>query len=309
MYETTVVLIVMQLFKLLRHLFLPHESNNHKAKLIHPSILFLFSLFLIFFQIILNFLPARFPDVLGYASSIDPSEIIRLTNENRAASGLAPVSQNSVLSSAALAKGQDMLAKGYWAHFAPDGTAPWSFFSKFGYKYRYAGENLARDFASADTAVAAWMNSKTHKDNILNPNYKEIGIGVVEGNLNGVDTTIVVQFFGAKQVSNPVIADVKAEEIKVPIPTPSLIPSKTAEPVTVVSLTDLPTSEHLTSPFKVTKNISLAVVGVIIFVLSLDLIIVRPQRIARISGRTLAHISYFGMILAVIIILKAGEII
>jgi uncharacterized protein YkwD len=142
-----------------QHLFLPHESNNHKAKILHPSSLSLLAVFLILFQFGLNLIPKNFPSVLGYASSISPAEVIRLTNAQRASAGLSELSENSLLDSAALAKGNDMLAKGYWAHFAPDGTAPWSFFQKFGYKYRYAGENLARDFSNPDSTVKAWMNS------------------------------------------------------------------------------------------------------------------------------------------------------
>lgn len=286
----------MSALKTLQHLFLPHESNNHKAKLIHPSSLTLIALFLIIFQFGLGLVPKTFPQVLGYASSISPSEVIRLTNEQRKAQGFAPLSENSILDSAALAKGNDMLAKGYWAHFAPDGTAPWSFFSKFGYSYRYAGENLARDFTSADATVNGWMNSPTHKQNILNPNYKEIGIGVVEGKLNGVETTIVVQFFGAKQVAT----------VKKPIPD---VRAEGVGTVSAVILEDKVSLPTVVSPFNLTKNISLAIVGIIILVLSVDLLIIRTGRISRISGRTLAHIAYLGMILAVLLILKAGQII
>jgi len=63
------------------------------------------------------------------------------------------------------------------------------------------------------------------------------------------------------------------------------------------------------SPFSVSKNLSLAVTGILLLVLSVDLIVVRRRRIARIGGRTLAHLAFFGMILAVILILKAGQII
>src|SRR6185369_4631509 len=134
----------MQFLKLLAHLFIPHQSNNQKAKILHPSSLTLIAVLLISFQFLLNFTGTTFPKVLGYASNISPSEVIRLTNQKRAENGLLPLTENSTLSSAALAKGNDMFAKGYWAHFAPDGTSPWSFFLSFGYKYRYAGENLAR---------------------------------------------------------------------------------------------------------------------------------------------------------------------
>jgi hypothetical protein len=299
----------MKFFRFLRHLFIPHESNNQKAKLLHTSSLWLIALFLIFFQIILGFAHTAFPKVLGYAANISPSEVIRLTNVQRQADGLNVLNESSVLDAAALAKGNDMLAKGYWAHFAPDGTSPWSFFLSFGYKYSYAGENLARDFPDAPTAVNAWMNSPSHKENILNPNYRDIGIGVVEGSLAGVDTTIIVQFFGTPLSGSPSIPVAKAE-------TASATSQPSSASAALLLATPLPTSAPtvgasltLVSPFNSTRNISLLVTGVLILVLSIDLIVVRRRRIMRIGGRTLAHLAFFGMILAVILILKAGQII
>jgi hypothetical protein len=303
----------MSVLKLLVHLFVPHESNNQKARILHPISLSLIAVFLVGFQLILSLGYTSFPKVLGYAANISPGEVIRLTNVQRGAAGLAPVTENTILDSAALAKGNDMIAKGYWAHFAPDGTSPWSFFLNFGYKYQYAGENLARDFSDAQSAVNAWMNSPTHKENILNPHYKEIGIGVVEGSLAGADTTIIVQFFGTALSGAPSIplAEAKETAIKtpeaVPSPTPVLIvatPSPTPQTEVVPSI-----SKSVSSPFAFTKNLSLGVVGLLLLVLSIDLIVVRRKRIARIGGRTLAHIAYLGMILAVILILKAGQII
>jgi len=298
--------------RILAHLFVPHESNNQKAKILHSGSLYLIAVFLIGFQLFVGYAARTFPQVLGYAANIAPSEVIRLTNEKRAQSGLAPVTENSSLDAAALAKGQDMLAKGYWAHFAPDGTSPWSFFVKFGYKYKYAGENLARDFSSASSAFDAWMNSPTHKENILNPNYREIGIGVVEGSLAGADTTIIVQFFGTTLSGAPAIPVAKAKEV--PTTKAAVAPVATPIPVTPTP-TPSPTpapkiaSFAFTSPFTITKNVSLAVTGILLLVLSIDLIVVRRKRIARIGGRTLAHLAFLGMILAVILILKAGQVI
>lgn len=318
----------MKFVSLITHLLIPHESNNQKAKILHPSGLGVMALFVILFQTLVSFTPKVFPQVLGYAANISPSEVIRLTNDKRTAAGLQALSENGALSQAALAKGNDMLAKGYWAHFAPDGTSPWKFFNDFGYKYRYAGENLARDFSNPGSAVEAWMASPTHKDNILNGNYKEVGIGVVEGNLSGVDTTIIVQFFGSAASAAPVIPVARAETVattapqitRMPIRTP--VPTIVPTPIPTISLTPAPTplvtpgagqaavtTQYLISPFNSTKSISLGVVGVLLLVLSIDLIIVRRKRIMRIGGRTLAHIAFFGMILAVLLILKAGQII
>jgi hypothetical protein len=310
----------MSVLKLLVHLFIPHESNNQKAKILHPSGLGLIAIFLIGFQFVLSLGNNAFPQVLGYAANISPSEVIRLTNAQRAANGLNALTENTSLDSAALAKGNDMIAKGYWAHFAPDGTSPWTFFVNFGYKYQYAGENLARDFSDAGSAVNAWMNSPTHKENILNPHYREIGIGIVEGQLAGANTTIIVQFFGTSLMGNPSVPIAKAKDTSVSSPSPkslgsNVVPKPSASPV-LMTPTPTPQSEIISgvsrpvsSPFAFTKNLSLGVVGFLLLVLSIDLAVVRRKRITRIGGRTLAHISYLGMILAVILILKAGQII
>lgn len=312
----------MSALKLLIHLFIPHESNNQKAKILHPRSLGLIAIFLIGFQLILSLGNNAFPQILGYAANISPSEVIRLTNAQRAANGLSALTENSSLDSAAIAKGNDMIAKGYWAHFAPDGTSPWTFFTSFGYKYQYAGENLARDFSDASGAVNAWMNSPTHKENILNPHYKEIGIGVVEGQLAGANTTIIVQFFGTSLSGNPSVPIAKAKTVSTssPAPKPASLSATPNPTITPVPATPTPTptpqteiisgaSKPVSSPFAFTKNLSLGVVGLLLLILSIDLAVVRRKRITRIGGRTLAHISYLGMILAVILILKAGQII
>ncbi len=283
------------------HFLLPHENNNHKAKVLHPSSLVILASFLVLFQIGLNFLPKIGPSILGYASYISPSEIIRLTNEKRTEAGLTQLVLNETLSLAAKSKGNDMISKDYWAHIAPDGTEPWKFFNDFGYKYRYAGENLARDFTDASSAVDAWMNSPTHKDNILNPKYKEIGIGVVEGDLAGVDTTIIVQFFGSTY-SNKVVESlgqaVQTEQQAISTDTPVAV--KVIEPQVE--------SQILISPFTTTRTISLTVVGLLLLVFVVDAFLVSKRRITRVAGRTFAHIIFLGMILSIILILKAGSI-
>src|SRR3990170_3016481 len=190
----------MRLFQKIAHLLIPHESNNHKAKLLHNSSLTLLIIGLLLYQGVLSFFPRFSPDILGYAANIPPDEVIRLTNEKRAAAGVGALTTNATLSAAAQAKGADMLNKDYWAHISPDGTQPWYFFTSFGYKYRYAGENLARDFSDPASAVEAWMASPSHKENMLSSKYKEVGVAVIEGDMAGVDTTVIVQFFGTNLV-------------------------------------------------------------------------------------------------------------
>lgn len=315
--------------KLLYHLLFPNEENNFRAKLLHPSFLFFLKLFLISFQIslqIFRFIPQ--PRILGYAANISPQEIIRLTNEERAKNGLSPLVENPVLSQAAIAKGLDMIERDYWAHVAPDGTEPWLFFLRFGYNYRFAGENLARDFSNAASVVSAWMASASHRENILSPKYNEIGVGVVEGELNGVQTTLIVQFFGnrgtqRKEVSKvSVSAKSERKSLVLPSPSPSFSPSPSPSPVlTKEQVLDkekfvLEKSEEaseepkiLISPFLVTKNLSLVIVLIIIFVMIVDAVIITRKRVKRIGGRILAHIAFLTAIIILVLLLRAGQII
>lgn len=295
------------------HLFFPRQSNNHKAKILHTSSLTLLILIYLLYQLILTILPSFSQSILGYASNIPPGEVIRLTNEKRVQAGLAPLEENSVLDQAAQAKGADMLNKGYWAHVAPDGTQPWKFFSDFGYKYRYAGENLARDFSNPSSAVDAWMTSPSHKENLLSPRYQEVGIAVVEGNLAGVDTTIIVQFFGTRYADTlPAVPVAKAQTVKAqavdnssPSPTPRVI---AVVQEAVPAPTPVLQSVNMISPFTTTKTFSLVIVGLLLMVLVIDGVVISRKKITRVGGRTFAHIAFLGMILAIILILKAGQV-
>src|SRR3990172_992889 len=223
----------------LAHYFYPGYSNNHKAKLLHSTTLFLLVAFIIVFQVFLSSAPSVGLKVLGYSANIPPDQIITLTNKRRTEAGLSPLTYNPALTSAAKAKGDHILAYDYWAHVASDGTEPWSFFISAGYKYRYAGENLARDFSDPNSAVEAWMASPSHRDNMLSSKYKDIGVAVVEGDLAGVDTTIIVQLFGTQLQDTLPVAPVAALE-STPLPasaagaialaTPQATPTPLASP-------------------------------------------------------------------------------
>ncbi len=123
--------------------------------------------------------------------------LISMTNSARSNSGLGSLSTNPQLTSAAYAKAQDMLANQYFAHTSPSGKTPWDFIKGAGYNYSYAGENLAIGYSDASELFNAWMNSATHRQNILNPNFREIGMAVVSGTYEGAQTIVVAQEFGA----------------------------------------------------------------------------------------------------------------
>lgn len=280
-------------------LFLPHPHNNHKAKILWPrSVLVLIGL-LIMGRSFIDMTMFLRPGVLGYASQISPAQVIELTNSQRLNAGIEIVQENKELDAAALAKAADMFAKGYWAHVSPSGTEPWYFITNSGYKYQHAGENLARDFSNPKDIVNAWMASPTHKQNLLDPRYKDIGIAVMDGYINGVETTIVVQMFGSLPSSAP-----KITAAKVGIPQAQAVEDTTKE-VLVQTNTVV---EPAMSPLDLSKSWSLAFVVMVLFALSLDWIFVLRYNIIRISGKTWAHLTYFAGIAAIIIIIRQGII-
>lgn len=132
------------------------------------------------------------------ADDITAGTIIELVNEARKAANVEVLAKNSSLQQAAQAKAQDMIEHDYFAHVSPAGKSPWFWLENAGYDYRFAGENLAINYTDAKQQQQAWMESPLHRKNILNPDYQEIGVAVKRGMIDGHQTTVAVQMFGAK---------------------------------------------------------------------------------------------------------------
>ncbi len=126
------------------------------------------------------------------------SNVVKLTNQDRKEAGLTELTVNKKLSDAAYAKAQDMIKNNYFAHVSPSGKTPWSWMEAQKYNYIYAGENLAINFKTPQDTETAWMNSPSHRKNILSENYKEIGVAEVSGVINGQQSVIVVEMFGTE---------------------------------------------------------------------------------------------------------------
>ncbi|MFD9431510.1 CAP domain-containing protein [Streptomyces sp. NPDC060002] len=105
------------------------------------------------------------------------AEVLKLVNEERAKVGCSAVSANSALSELAEAFSDDMAARGFFDHTDPDGATPWDRAAKAGIS-DLGGENIARGQADAAAVMEAWMNSPGHKANILNCDFKTLGVGV-----------------------------------------------------------------------------------------------------------------------------------
>lgn len=279
---------------LVHHFFTPHHTNNHRARALHPDALLMYVLLFAIFNFGFRLLHRQYPDVLGYAIDIRVEQLLADTNARRQVAGFSPLRLNAQLSLAAAGKAQDMFAKNYWAHIAPDGKTPWDFILGSGYRYTMAGENLAKNFSTSDRVVDAWMASQTHKENLLKPGYQEVGLAVVNGILGGEETTLVVQMFGTtKQLAlAPPSPNVPAMEEVKPVVVTEVAGETQKQQGTAVSefiasyknpLFDLPT---------LTRTLAFSFGGFMLALLVVDVWFVTRRRIVRVSGHSIAHILF-----------------
>lgn len=294
---------------ILAHFFTPNENNNYRARLIRVDFL---SYYLVFVLILtLSFKTVSgFTNVLGFATDISIDKLYQLTNTERTKNNLTPLTYNNELAQAAQAKAADMFAKNYWSHFGPNGESPWQFILGSGYRYEFAGENLAKNFLFSQGVVDAWMNSPTHRDNVLNSHYTDVGYAVVNGVLNGEETTLVVQMFGKPQAvaaapeantqqGSPLAQPVQAEEVKQPVVKEVNTQAVQSNDVKAVSHNLLPVSFNLQILF-----------FVLIFVaLGADLFVASRLSIVRLTGKNIVHMLFLGFVIAGMFLIARGKII
>ncbi|MFD1657169.1 CAP domain-containing protein [Streptomyces caeni] len=127
----------------------------------------------------------------GLARTSD--EVIALTNAERAAAGLPPLAADPVLTAAAQAHCDDMVARGFYAHTSPDGREPWDRAAAAGSRHRTVGENIACGQRTPAEVVRGWMDSPGHRANILKPAFTHLGVGFAGGGRAG---TYWTQLFG-----------------------------------------------------------------------------------------------------------------
>lgn len=187
-------------------------------------------------------------NVLAYASEMSREALLSGTNNARVSNGLASFGINSQLNSAAQAKAQDMASKNYWAHVSPDGTEPWYFFQQAGYSYIRAGENLAYGFMTSQAAIDGWMNSPSHRANILG-DYAEVGFGIVNtpDYQSGGQQTIVVAHYGTRQAVAAAPAAPTAPVAPPAATVPSTVPAP-AESSTPAPTTPITNEDEVATP-------------------------------------------------------------
>lgn len=322
------------MFQTVRHLFLPQSSNNHRPHILHLEWLFALVVFVGCIGVSTHALSSGtrvFPSVLGFSSTITASQVVDQTNQQRAANGVGQLTTNQRLVQAAIAKGNNMCAEQYWAHISPKGTTPWVFIKNAGYSYSVAGENLARDFGDTSSMVQAWMASPTHRANMVNGKYKEIGVAVVNCSLLGSDTALVVQMFGSQIATIPSVGTSAAAKttpraVAQGTPTPAVqsaqdstqVEGKESTPVllanadpTLVLTTPVPsyrTGMMLFTPLQVIKAVFGSILVVLLFILGVDMWLAQKRQTVRSVGKNTAHMLFLGSIFLLLLLSRSGMI-
>lgn len=294
------------------HLFLPGHPRHRKAHILRPPAFIIYVGFLLFLNLTFQFLVSFKPGILGFSSSITNQELADLTNKERTSHGLAPLKTNQALARAALRKGEDMFKNNYWAHVSSTGVEPWTWINQAGYDYQYAGENLAKDFAEPASIVRAWMNSPSHRDNILSDKFTDTGIAVLDGALNGYQTTLVVQMFGSSIRSS---ALAQAEPIESGKETPAgpgqlsgVAGRNSAELLKPAVQVETGSQQPLLDSFAIVRSASFSLVFLLLGIVGLDIIMVSRRRVVRLGSHSLAHALMLGILLIVIWYTQAGMI-
>ncbi len=272
----------MRLHRHLKHWLVPHKHNDHRPHLIRAHGLAVIVVLIVASQASAyalrpaGSLPVLSGHVLDYATgSITPDQLLALTNADRAQNGLSPLTLNAKLNASAAMKAQNMFAESYWAHVSRSCLQPWYWFTKAGYDYAYAGENLAQGFDDSAGVNTGWMNSPGHRANILNPHYVDVGFAVENGNLpqtvtpdcsneqqSTLPTTLVVAHYGSPATpaagtpAPPKAAPIVAAA-STPQSTPTPTPAPTSTPVTTPGSSPAATpTAHIAPPSAPQKSLS-----------------------------------------------------
>lgn len=317
--------------QLFHHFAIPSRRNNYRAKMLHLDALIVVLGLITVFSLTTHY--ASESGVLGIAKDITIERLLELTNQERASQGLPPLRYNNNLARAAQNKAQHMFTHDYWAHFGA-GKSPWDFILESGYSYEVAGENLAKGFYFSDSVVEGWKNSPTHYENIIRPDYDEVGFAVMNGVLQGEETTLVVQMFGRQIAQAAPVQDNEANQVvqepsqetpqaiaaaddDTSIPTDTESSGATAEEPAQADLEAIAAAEAESQPVVASSFISInalkfnwtfMVIGILLLILTVDLYFAHKLDLVRLSGKSIAHIIFLSALVVGLIVIKNGVI-
>ncbi len=191
-------------------LIIPSEKNGYKAHLLKIPILIIFTIVITFF----NLFAKSSIIAQDYSTLINNESLLVEHNKFRKENNLPELKLNSLLNQSATKKATEMLNLDCWSHYCPEGTQPWKYFDDVGYIYTYAGENLAEGFSNITDVMNAWINSKTHRENILKPEFTEVGFGLITGSYQNRNNNLIIAVHFGSQASY-VSADLNSSKITI----------------------------------------------------------------------------------------------
>lgn len=113
----------------------------------------------------------------GTTKNLAEADMIALINGEREKAGIPVLKENAILDKTATLKACDMDKNLYFDHLDLSGQKSWHLFLENGYKYHFAGENLVEGYLGDQESMRRLMNSPSHRENILDPDFTDVGIG------------------------------------------------------------------------------------------------------------------------------------
>jgi len=175
--------------------FIPNNGNDYQPHILRKRAIFFILAFVLFVEVVFLIQMLLIIPYTDFFALVLPNVLVDLTNVDRQINNVSALKVSPLLEQAARLKAEDMAQKGYFSHNTPDGKSPWDWLTEVGYYYTSAGENLAINFVDSADIENAWMKSPSHRENILNNRYTEIGIATARGIYKGRESVFVVQFF------------------------------------------------------------------------------------------------------------------
>lgn len=209
-----------------------NQENQARLPFQLKTLLVLFCLLIVWQAASILLLPKR----SLVASDLTSENILKAVSAERTLRNLNALSPDARLSSAAQYKAGDMISRRYFSHTDPEGNYIWGKIAEAGYTpYLQLGENLAIEFYNTESLVSAWMNSPTHRANILNEGFKDQGAGLAFGKPEqGQYYSSIANTFGALVIAKKESTALGKTEPPQPLPAPkTTIPQPAAliEPV------------------------------------------------------------------------------
>jgi hypothetical protein len=294
----------------LKYYLIASEENDYEPWIMKPIALAIF-------MIIIWSLRILGPTITTFAqSSIDPADLMNRVNLERTQRFIPSLTHDSRLTSAAVAKSNDMIARSYFAHINPDGNYIWPTIETAGYTpYLALGENLAMDFSSASAVVQAWMDSPTHRSNIVNTIFQDQGMGSVFGLFSpGHNSVLITNTFGTLQKPTPPPAiapasvkpsyttPINSETPQATEPEIEKKPENISPPLAqkdgLGPRSSIPVSEKaLFMPFY--RNIIMTLAIIYLLILAVDSFIIYRNKIRRTNRQSSPHALIFALIIII----------